>query len=103
MTQREHYQIDPSHHAAIARRDDEGGAAAPVRNGTDLEGSENRRSKRRAGARAFNVDQDSDEDQHILDCLGAAVMMRWGTLPTKIQRELFERATSLPTSRRGPS
>ena len=28
-------------------------------------------------------------------CLGAAVMMRWGTLPTKIQRELFESATSI--------
>jgi hypothetical protein len=31
----------------------------------------------------------------ILECLGAAVIMRWGTLPTKIQRELFEDATSL--------
>lgn len=35
------------------------------------------------------------EDAKILECLGAAVIMRWGTLPTKIQRELFEHATSL--------
>lgn len=35
------------------------------------------------------------EDDHILECLGAAVIMRWGALPTKIQRELFEDATSL--------
>jgi hypothetical protein len=26
---------------------------------------------------------------------GSAVIMRWGTLPTKIQRELFDHATSL--------
>ena len=32
------------------------------------------------------------EEEHILECLGAAVIMRWGTLPTKIQRELFESA-----------
>ena len=40
-------------------------------------------------------DQTPSEDKKILECLGAAVIMRWGTLPTKIQRELFERATSL--------
>ncbi|MFZ2069686.1 MAG: hypothetical protein WAV27_27255 [Xanthobacteraceae bacterium] len=35
------------------------------------------------------------DDRKILECLGAAVIMRWGTLPTKIQRELFQHATSL--------
>jgi len=44
---------------------------------------------------AVKVDQASAEDEKILECLGAAVIMRWGTLPTKIQRELFEHATSL--------
>jgi len=43
----------------------------------------------------LKVDQPPTEDKKILECLGAAVIMRWGTLPTKIQRELFEHATSL--------
>lgn len=34
------------------------------------------------------------EDQ-LLACLGSAVIMRWGSLPAKIQRELFECATSI--------
>jgi hypothetical protein len=36
-----------------------------------------------------------DEHEHVLRCLGAAVMMRWSTLPTKLQRELFDLAGSL--------
>jgi hypothetical protein len=43
----------------------------------------------------LKVDQAPAEDKKILECLGAAVIMRWGTLPTKIQREFFEHATSL--------
>ena len=35
------------------------------------------------------------EEEQMLGCLGAAVMMRRDTLPTKIQRELFECATSI--------
>src|SRR5690349_13482374 len=54
------------------------------------------RSKRMTEATAdLKVDQAPAEDKKILECLGAAVIMRWGTLPTKIQRELFEHATSL--------
>lgn len=41
------------------------------------------------------LDQAPGQEKKILECLGAAVIMRWGTLPTKIQRELFEHATSL--------
>lgn len=36
-----------------------------------------------------------DEDEHVLRCLGAAVMMRWSTLPAKLQRELFDHAGAL--------
>jgi hypothetical protein len=43
----------------------------------------------------LKVDQAPGDDKKILECLGAAVIVRWGTLPTKIQRELFEYATSL--------
>jgi len=53
------------------------------------------RSKRMTEAAVLKLDQAPAEDERILECLGAAVIMRWGTLPTKIQRELFEHATSL--------
>ena len=35
------------------------------------------------------------EHEHVLRCLGAAVMMRWHTLPMKLQRELFDIASSV--------
>ena len=34
-------------------------------------------------------------EEHILRCLGAAVIMQWNTLPTKLQRELFDTAGSM--------
>src|ERR1700746_3317890 len=97
MTSREDHQSDVSHQAAaIARWDDEGGASMSARSNTGVRGSKAMRSKRMAKATAdLKVDQAPAEDKKILECLGAAVIMRWGTLPTKIQRELFEHATSL--------
>jgi len=35
------------------------------------------------------------EEEHILHCLGAAVIMRWNNLPTEVQRQLFASASSL--------
>jgi hypothetical protein len=35
------------------------------------------------------------EEEHILHCLGAAVIVRWSNLPTEVQRELFASAASL--------
>src|SRR5438874_9083890 len=35
----------------------------------------------------------TEEDEQILKCLGAAVIMRWNTVPTKLQRELFDCAS----------
>lgn len=35
------------------------------------------------------------DEEKILRCLGAAVIMRWSTLPTKLQRELFDKAASM--------
>jgi hypothetical protein len=35
------------------------------------------------------------EEDQILRCLGAAVIMRWNTIPTKLQRELFDNASSV--------
>jgi hypothetical protein len=34
-----------------------------------------------------------EEEEKILRCLGAAVLMRWNTVPTKLQRELFDCAS----------
>ena len=35
------------------------------------------------------------EQQHILRCLGAAIIIQCNTIPTKLQRELFDTAGSL--------
>jgi hypothetical protein len=37
----------------------------------------------------------ADEEEQILKCLGAAVAMRWDTVPTKLQRELFDCASTI--------
>ena len=37
----------------------------------------------------------AQEEEHILQCLGAAVITRWNNLPTEVQRELFASAVSL--------
>jgi len=35
------------------------------------------------------------EEEHILRCLGAALIMQWNTLPRKLRRELFDNAGSM--------
>jgi len=37
----------------------------------------------------------TDDEDRILRCLGAAVIMRWNTIPTKLQKELFDNASSV--------
>jgi hypothetical protein len=37
----------------------------------------------------------SEVEEQILKCLGGAVMMRWNTVPTKLQKELFDCASSI--------
>ena len=37
----------------------------------------------------------AEEEAQILKCLGAAVLMRWNTVPTKLQRELFDCASTI--------
>jgi hypothetical protein len=63
---------------ALARWDNEGGAAkgAPREDRDDLTSL-------------------AKEEEHILRCLGAAVIMQWNDLPTDIQHELFEHAISM--------
>jgi rubrerythrin len=35
------------------------------------------------------------EEEHVLRCLGAALIMQWNTIPTELQRELFDSAGSM--------
>jgi hypothetical protein len=35
------------------------------------------------------------EEEHVLRCLGAAVIMHWNTIPTKLRREFFDTAGSM--------
>jgi hypothetical protein len=68
----------PHNANALARWDNEGGAAkgAPQKARDDMTSL-------------------AKEEEHILRCLGAAVIMQWDDLPTAIQRELFDHAISM--------
>jgi hypothetical protein len=68
----------PNKADALARWDNEGGAAkgAPQKVRDDMTSL-------------------AKEEEHILRCLGAAVITQWDDLPTAIQRELFEHAISM--------
>jgi len=72
------WRVRSDQNKAIARWDNEGGApkGAPQEDRNELAPLTN-------------------EEEHILRCLGAAVIMQWNDLPTKIQRELFEHASSM--------
>jgi hypothetical protein len=37
----------------------------------------------------------ADEEEYVLRCLGAAVIMQWNAFPTTLQRELFDTAGSV--------
>jgi len=37
----------------------------------------------------------ADEEEHVLRCLGAAIIMQWNALPTTLQREIFDTAGSI--------
>ena len=37
----------------------------------------------------------ADEEEYVLRCLGAALIMQWNTLPTTLRRELFDNAGSM--------
>jgi hypothetical protein len=47
-------------------------------------------AQERGGETSFAADEDK-----ILRCLGAAVIMQWNTPLTKLQRELFDKAGSM--------
>lgn len=59
---------------------------------TDVREPPRRRRRDRGGAYA--------EQENILRCLGAAVILNWNTIPTKLQRALFEAASTIQDSER---
>ena len=96
MTSRENRTDMRQRAAAIARWDDDGGAFRSQLSNMGARVSSDRGAKLIAESPEYlNIDQASRNDRKILECLGAAVIMQWGTLPTRIQRELFGHAASL--------
>jgi hypothetical protein len=75
-----------------------------ARSNTSVRVSKDVHSKRMAETpTVLKVGQALDEHKKIRECLGAAVIMRWGTLPTKIQRELFDHASLADLTQTAPS
>jgi hypothetical protein len=37
----------------------------------------------------------AQSEEHVLRCLGAAVVMQWNSIPTALRRELFDGASSM--------
>lgn len=50
---------------------------------------------RTSGADIPAGDTLAEQEEHVLRCLGAALIMQWNTLPRKLQRELFDTAGSV--------
>jgi hypothetical protein len=57
--------------------------------------ADNYRNTLRASEQDPNGVTLAEEEEHILRCLGAALIMQWNTLPSKLQRELFDNAGSM--------
>jgi hypothetical protein len=45
--------------------------------------------------RPREIDHSLADEEQVLKCLGAAVIMQWNTLPTKTRQELFAYASSV--------
>jgi hypothetical protein len=43
----------------------------------------------------------AEVEERVLRCLGAAVIMRWNTVPTKLQKEIFDCASSIGNLEQG--
>jgi hypothetical protein len=68
--------------SALARWENEGGASGPA-----------------SGLSRDKTLPLSEEEERILQCLGAAVLLQWNDLPAPIQRQLFEHAVAMGEAR----
>ena len=73
---------------------------APAENMDSLTVNRDKTIRPRRKHRANHV-APADEEK-FLRYLGAAMIMRWNTIPTKVQRELFEYASTLDELRQMP-
>ena len=91
---------------AVDTWESEGGSLATNERGHDkgrpaLADNPGWRNANKSGWAANDTERDmsalrrADEDDHILRHLGAAVIMRWNTIPRKLQKELFDNASSM--------
>jgi hypothetical protein len=54
------------------------------------------------GEAADSADADRRAEENILRCLGTAVILNWKTIPAKLQRSLFDDASSIQDERGVP-
>ena len=54
------------------------------------------------GGAADSADADRRAEENILRCLGTAVILNWNTIPAKLQRSLFDDASSIQNERGAP-
>jgi hypothetical protein len=54
------------------------------------------------GEGADSADADRRAEENILRCLGTAVILNWNTIPAKLQRSLFDDASSIQNERGAP-
>jgi hypothetical protein len=54
------------------------------------------------GGGADSADADRRAEENILRCLGTAVILNWNTIPAKLQRSLFNDASSIQNERGAP-
>jgi len=62
---------------------------------TDKEGSEGDLTLAPTAKGTGDGPSPAEDGEQVLRCLGAAVIMRWNTLPTKLQKELFDAGSSV--------
>ena len=82
-------QADMQMAGALARWEDEGGASWAL-----------------PAAVSDWTDSLAGPERHVLECLGAAVVLEWNDLPTNVQRAIFRHASAVngaydPTQLRG--
>jgi hypothetical protein len=101
MSTAQQYRVKAAEYAALADRAPSPSEARELRalerNSTSLAANQEWLAANAvyAGPASAEADRGPREDERILRCLGAAVVMRWHTLPKKIRRELLEHANSI--------
>jgi len=70
--------------------------------GKTVTGQPNGERGRRAAEHAEQLEAGYAEQENILRSLGGAVILNWNTIPTKLQRALFEAASTIQDERAAP-